>query len=109
MLSIRSYSRRGALILAALLAGGGLQAQAGGPTLKDAFRGSFLVGAALNVGQFSGRDTQAVALVRKQFNTLTPESVLKWERVHPLPGKFDFAAPDQYVAFGRKNGMKVIG
>jgi endo-1,4-beta-xylanase len=29
--------------------------------------------------------------------------------VHPQPGTYDFAAPDQYVAFGEKNGMFVIG
>ena len=112
-MSIRRHRRPGALLLAALLAGGAapgaLRAQAAVPALKDAFRGAFLVGAALNPDQFEGRDSQAVVLIRKHFNTTTPENVLKWERVHPLPGKYDFAAPDRYVAFGQKNGMKVIG
>ena len=78
-------------------------------TLKDAFRGAFRVGAALNANQFSERDARAVALVKTQFNTITPENALKWESVHPQPGKYDFSASDQYVAFGEKNGMFVVG
>jgi endo-1,4-beta-xylanase len=78
-------------------------------TLKDAFRGAFRVGAALNANQFSERDVRAAALVKTQFNTITPENVLKWESVHPRPGTYDFSASDQYVAFGEKNGMFVVG
>jgi endo-1,4-beta-xylanase len=112
-MSIQRPGRLAALLLAALLAGGGapgaLGAQTPVPALKDVFKGAFLVGAALNPDQFGGQDAQAVVLIRKHFNTITPENVLKWERVHPLPGKYDFAPPDLYVAFGQKNGMKVIG
>jgi endo-1,4-beta-xylanase len=78
-------------------------------TLKDAFRGAFRVGAALNANEFSERDARAAALVKTQFNTITPENVLKWESVHPRPGTYDFSAPDQYVAFGERNGMFVVG
>jgi endo-1,4-beta-xylanase len=78
-------------------------------TLKDAFRGAFRVGAALNPDQFSERDARGAALVKAQFNTITPENVLKWQVVHPEPGTYDFAAPDQYVAFGEKNGMFIVG
>ena len=64
-------------------------------SLKEVFRDAFRVGAALNEAQFSERDTIAVALVRRHFNTITPENVLKWESVHPAPGRFEFAAPDR--------------
>jgi len=78
-------------------------------TLKDAFRGAFRVGAALNANQFSERDARGAALVKAQFNTITPENVLKWEAVHPRLDVYDFSAADQYVAFGERNGMFVIG
>lgn len=78
-------------------------------SLKEALAGDFRIGAALNPAQFTGRDTAGVAIVRSQFNTVTPENVLKWESVHPRPGVYDFAAPDRYVAFGQANGMRVIG
>jgi endo-1,4-beta-xylanase len=69
----------------------------------------FRIGAALNAAQFSGEDERGAALVRAHFNTITPENVLKWERVHPRPDSFDFAAPDRYVAFGERNGMFIVG
>src|SRR5690349_13567690 len=78
-------------------------------TLKDAFRSAFRVGAALNANQFSGLDARGAALVKTQFNTISPENVLKWEAVHPQPGVYDFNAPVKYFAFGEQNGMFVIG
>ncbi len=85
-----------------------LSAQA--PTsLKEAYQGCFLVGAALNPAQFSGKDVREAALVKAQFNSISPENVLKWEVVHPKPGVYDFALADQYVDFGLKNHMFIIG
>src|SRR5256712_872834 len=78
-------------------------------TLRAAFEGAFLVGAALNAAQCSGRDTLGAALVRAQFNAITPENVLKWASVHPRPGTYDFTAADQYVAFGERNRMFIVG
>jgi endo-1,4-beta-xylanase len=79
------------------------------PTLKDAYRNDFLVGAALNESQFEETDARGAALVKAQFNTISPENVLKWESVHPRPGVYDFKAADEYVEFGRRNGMFVVG
>jgi len=79
------------------------------PTLRTAFEGAFLVGAALTAGQFSGRDTLGAALVRAHFSSITPENVLKWESVHPRPGTYAFEAADRYVAFGEQHGMFVVG
>jgi endo-1,4-beta-xylanase len=78
-------------------------------SLKDAFQKDFLIGAALNERQFTGADSNAVAIVKTQFNTISPENVLKWESVHPLPGKFNFAAADRYVEFGVENKMFIVG
>jgi len=78
-------------------------------TLKAVFAGSFLVGAAVNQDQFTEQDQRGAALVKAQFNTITSENVLKWERVHPRLGQYDFALPDKYVQFGKRNGMFVIG
>lgn len=79
------------------------------PSLKDAFHDSFRIGAALNAAQFTEEDARGAALVKQQFNSITPENVLKWERVHPKPGVYDFDLPDRYVAFGEKNRMLIIG
>ena len=79
------------------------------PALKDVFEDAFLVGAALNADQFSERDTRGAALTKAQFNSITPENVLKWELVHPEPGRYDFEAPDRYVRFGEENDMFIVG
>ncbi len=79
------------------------------PTLKEAFKKDFYVGAALNHAQISGKDEKAQALIKKQFNTITPENLLKWEPVHPRPEEYNFKPADDYVAFGQKNKMFIVG
>jgi len=78
-------------------------------TLKDAFKGQSLIGAALNPRQFTEQDERGAALVKAQFNTITPENVLKWALVHPMPSQYNFEPGDRYVAFGETNHMAVIG
>ena len=85
---------------------GGVSAQA---TLKDAFKKHFHVGAALNRAQFSETDIRGAAIVRSQFNTISPENILKWESVHPQPDRYDFDGSDRYVAFGVSNKMFIVG
>ena len=77
--------------------------------LKDAFKDDFCIGAALSADQISGKEPEAMALVAKHFNSITPENILKWEEVHPRPGQYDFEAADHYVAFGEKHKMHIIG
>ena len=78
-------------------------------TLKDAFRPDFRMGTALSPRQFNETDTASVALLTQQFNTISPENVLKWEVVHPQPNVYDFTPSDAYVAFGERHGMFIIG
>jgi endo-1,4-beta-xylanase len=77
--------------------------------LKDAFKDAFMVGTALAPQQFFERDTASVALITREFNAVSPENVLKWERVHPEPDRYEFAPSDGFVAFGEKYGMFVVG
>ncbi|MGY2134707.1 endo-1,4-beta-xylanase [Hymenobacter sp. HD11105] len=79
------------------------------PTLKDAFKQDFHVGAALNYKQVNGQDTKAIALIKQQFNTISPENLLKWEAVHPQPDKYNFKPADDYVKFGQDNKMFIVG
>jgi len=79
------------------------------PTLKDAFRDDFRVGTALATPQILGEEPESLALAAREFNAITPENCLKWALVHPEPDKYDFEAPDQYVAWGEANGMFIVG
>lgn len=78
-------------------------------TLKDAYQGCFLVGAAVNPAQFTGEDARETALIIEQFNSISPENVLKWEIVQPEPDTYNFSPADQYVEFGLKHHMFIIG
>jgi len=77
--------------------------------LKDAFKDQFLIGAALNESQFTERDPAKTALIKAQFNSISPENVLKWDATEPRMGEYHFDGADRYVAFGEKNGMFIIG
>lgn len=77
--------------------------------LKDAFKDDFLIGVAINQSQFESDSPREAEIITTQFNSISPENVLKWESVHSSPNKFDFEDADQYVAFGQKNHMFIIG
>ena len=79
------------------------------PSLKDAYKNDFKIGVALNSAQIFETDTVGDAIVKAQFNSISPENILKWEVVHPQPDTYDFKASDAYVAFGEKNQMFTIG
>ena len=79
------------------------------PVLKDVFKDYFMIGAALNQAQSSGKDMFSVNLVKKHFNTVTPENILKWESVHPEPEKYNFEPADIFVDFGKKNNLFIVG
>jgi endo-1,4-beta-xylanase len=78
-------------------------------SLKEVFRDDFLIGAALSADQINGRDPDAMTLVQKHCNSITPENVLKWEEVHPERDRYNFDTPDRYVALGEANRMHIIG
>lgn len=78
-------------------------------TLKDVYLKYFLIGAALNSNQFNERDKNGADLVKKHFNTISPENVLKWQSVHPTKDKYNFVDADKYIEFGLKNKMFIIG
>ena len=107
------HSRRDALkgMAAALPAVAGIlpAAALAAVSLKDAYKGAFRVGAAINPAQITGRDVRGDAIVTAQFDSVTPDNCLKWESVHPEPERYDFALPDQFVAFGERNGMYTVG
>ena len=79
------------------------------PSLKDAVGDKFLIGVALNVNQSSGVDTSSIKLVKQHFNSIVAENCMKCEVIHPEEDRYDFTLADQFVSFGEKNGMAVIG
>jgi endo-1,4-beta-xylanase len=79
------------------------------PTLKDLFKGSFLIGAAINKQQFEDEGKPTLSLVAHQFNSISSENLLKWGPFNPTPGIYKHETADAYVEFGNKNSMYVVG
>ncbi len=99
--------RTAALVWAGLAAAGFVaNAQ---PSLKDAYKSDFLVGAALNPPQFRGDDPKMTALITSQFSTITSDNALKWQSLHPQNGSYNFDLSDKFVEFGEQNKMFIVG
>ncbi|MBF4472652.1 endo-1,4-beta-xylanase [Flavobacterium sp. HJJ] len=78
-------------------------------SLKNSFKGDFYIGTALNVSQIEEKDAKADALIRKEFNAITAENIMKSMFVHPSKDKYDFAMTEKFVAYGEKNKMFIHG
>jgi len=78
-------------------------------SLAQAYEGMFKIGVALNRRQVEGKVEQAMPLITKHFNSITPENLMKWERIHPEPDNFNFTPADKYVKFGEDHGMFIVG
>ncbi len=94
------------------------------PALKDVYKNHFYVGVAINRAIATGTTIQAdnvnrtelevdkdIALVKQQFDQISPENDLKWALIHPRSGPdgYDFGPADAYVNFGLKNHMYIVG
>jgi endo-1,4-beta-xylanase len=78
-------------------------------TLKAAFDDKFRVGAAVGTHQVMGQEPASVKLVAEQFNTITPENLLKWQEVHPQPETYNFGPADAFVKLGEESDMFIVG
>lgn len=78
-------------------------------TLKESFKNDFIIGMAINEEISSDKDSVSQNIVLKQFNAITPENVMKAERINPEPGVYNFKPADDFVAFGQKNKMFIVG
>lgn len=77
--------------------------------LKDIVGDKFLIGAAINVNQSSGRDTSSIKILKRHFNSIVAENCMKSEEIHPEEDRFDFSKADEFIDFGLKNNMSIIG
>jgi endo-1,4-beta-xylanase len=111
-----NISRRNLLAMggstAAMLASAKLHAAkkaAAATGLKEAYKDDFLIGAALNVDIIRKQDPALVALINKDFNSITPENCMKWGEVHHENGSWKWADADAFVEFGSKHNLHMVG
>lgn len=81
----------------------------GEPALKDVFKDKFMIGSAINQYQVAGEDTAATNIVKKHFNTVVAENVMKSEEINPQKNVYDWKLADQFVDWGNENDMFVVG
>ena len=94
------------------------------PSLKEAYKGQFYVGVAINRTISTGTAVRAdnvnrrmeqvskdTALVKEQYNQISPENDLKWALIHPREGAdgYDFGPADAFVNFGVSNHLYIVG
>jgi endo-1,4-beta-xylanase len=79
------------------------------PALKDVFADDFLVGTAVNIRQINGEVPQETDIITTQFSSVTPENILKWQKVHPEPDVYVFGPVDKLIELAQKNGMFIVG
>lgn len=78
-------------------------------TLKDAFEGKFLIGAALNHRLYTGNDIKGASAIKQHFNSIVAENCMKSEMIQPREGEFFFDNADKFVDFGQRNNMFIVG
>lgn len=78
-------------------------------TLKETYKEAFKIGNVLNEEMAAGIDTISQRIILEQFNAITPENIMKAEFINPKPGIYNFKPADDFVAFGKKNNLFIIG
>lgn len=111
MINRRNFIRNTALTAASIsfLKSNAIASLVGEKGLKDFFKGDFQVGAAFGDSVFTRNDKQLQEIIAKEFNVITAENEMKWERVHPAENKWTFEGGDRLVEFGQKHNMNIQG
>ena len=98
-----------ALLAGGIPAAGAATGDAPTKTLKQLAKPTGVrVGTAVDMDALAADATYSKA-VGAQFNTVTPENVMKWEVVEPKRDQLDFTQADQLVAFAKAHKQKVRG
>jgi endo-1,4-beta-xylanase len=76
-------------------------------SLSAVYAHLFKIGVAVSAHRMN--DSIYASVIQRQFNSITAENVMKWEFIHPEPGKYNFQPADSFVAFGEENNMYIVG
>ena len=75
--------------------------------LKDTYKDYFMIGVAVNQRNIS--DPAQIALVKREFNSITAENDMKPQPTEPRKGEFNWENADKIANFCRENGIKLRG
>lgn len=68
----------------------------------------FPIGVAVDAGELRANPVYE-AITRKQFNSITPENVMKAAYIQPERGFFDWEATDSLLAYSKRHGKRLHG
>lgn len=77
--------------------------------LKDAYKQDFMIGAALGRRYILEQDSLGAEVVKRHFNTISPENDMKCELIHPQWDTYHFDIADKFVELGKKNNQFLVG
>ncbi|MBT2678762.1 endo-1,4-beta-xylanase [Bacillus sp. ISL-35] len=72
--------------------------------LDERYADSFDIGAAVEPSMLEGKDA---AVLKRHFNSIVAENVMKPINIQPEEGKFTFEEADKIVKFAKENGMEL--
>ena len=81
----------------------------GKPSMRKAFDGKFLIGAAVNTRQVVSTDPKVINAIRNNFSALVPENCMKPEEIHPKKDLYDWGDADALVELAQRNGQVLTG
>jgi len=79
------------------------------PSLKDACKGMFVIGTALDFRSANEFSAAELDFIKSQFNAITPENSMKPGPVHPQENSWNWTQPDALVDFCQASNIKTFG
>ena len=86
-----------------------LWASAAAGLMKDAYKGVFVIGTALDFRRPDEFDAAELELITSQFGAITPENSMKPGPIHPQEDTWNWTAADALVNYTSEKGMKAYG
>nr|WP_320057947.1 bifunctional endo-1,4-beta-xylanase/feruloyl esterase [uncultured Bacteroides sp.] len=75
--------------------------------LKDTYKDYFSIGVAVNMRNIA--NPEQIAIIKKDFNSITAENDMKPQPTEPAYGQFNWENADKIANFCRSNGLKLRG
>ena len=75
--------------------------------LKDTYKDYFSIGVAVNMRNIA--TPEQIAIIKKDFNSITAENDMKPQSTEPAYGQFNWENADKIANFCRSNGLKLRG
>jgi endo-1,4-beta-xylanase len=75
-------------------------------SLKDTYKGKFLIGTAFDPRNYS---QQILDNIKANYNVVTPENCMKPGELHPAEDRYTFDNPDALVKWCQENNIQIVG